>query len=476
MAATDPREPNQWRWFARRATLREWLMLLVPAAALVTFAFWVTTRFIQPAPPDSLVITTGAADGAYHRYAERYREILARDGVRLDLRTSAGSVENLARLKDDESGVEVGFAQGGLGVLSAAPLADGAEETILYSLANLYHEPVWVFHRLKRDPARLGELAGARIAVGAEGSGVRKVALDLLAAHGVDARTATLGPLAGGAALDALGKGDLDALFLIAAAESPAVKRALAMPQVKLLDLENAQALARRFPYLKPITLYQGVIDLAANQPARDVRMIATQANLVIREDLHPALAYLLLEAAVEVHGTPGLFHQPGEFPTPLATDWPLADEAKRYFKSGRPFLQRYLPFWVANLVERMLVLIVPIVAVLVPLFRLLPAVFSWRQTMRINRWYGELKFLEHDAEHRSIEGAELKKALQRLDSIERDAARLPIPLAYADRVYTLRGHIDYIRSQLTAGPVREDAAAPVRNDTAAPEAATSSP
>ncbi|MBL8377908.1 MAG: TAXI family TRAP transporter solute-binding subunit [Burkholderiales bacterium] len=434
-------------------------MLILPAGLLVAAAFWVTARYIQPAPPDSLVMSTGAADGAYHRFGLRYREILARDGVTLELRTSAGSVENLARLKDDAASVDVGFVQGGLGILSLTPLAEAADETTLYSLANLYHEPVWVFYRLKREPTRLADLAGARIAVGAPGSGVRKVALDLLAAHGIDDKTARLLDLAGGAALDGLERGEIDAVFLIAAPEAPAVKRALAMREARLLDLANAPALSRRFPYLKSVTLAQGVVDLAANVPARDVRMVATQANLVIREDLHPALAYLLLEAAVEVHGTPGLFHQPGEFPTPTATDWPLADESKRYFKSGRPFLQRYLPFWLANFVERMIVLIVPIIAVLVPLFKFLPALFSWRQNTRINRWYGELKFLEHDAKKRHIVGEELARVLDRLDSIEQAASQLPIPLSYSDRVYTLRGHIDYVRAQLTALPPGSPAA-----------------
>ena len=222
------------------------------------------------------------------------------------------------------------------------------------------------------------------------------------------------------------------------------------------MNLDNALALSRRFPYLKPVTLVRGVFDLKNDMPARDIQLVATQANLVIREDLHPALAYLLLEAAVEIHGTPGLFHQPGEYPTPMATDWPLAEEAKRYFKTGRPFLQRYLPFWLANFVERMLVLLVPIIAVVVPLFKWLPSLFAWRQHSKINRWYGELKFLERDAASREIVGDELAKTLDRLDRIEQDAAHLAIPLAFSDRVYTLREHIDYVRARLLGSGATE--------------------
>ena len=451
MTQDTPREKRKFPLPSRQATIREWMIFLVPTLAIVAGAFWITTRFIQPAPPGALTMSTGAADGAYHQFALRYREILARDGVTLELKPSAGSVENLARLKDDNAGADVAFVQGGLGMLTLTPLAQPPEETKLYSLANLFQEPVWVFHHSAAAHARLTDLAGLRVAVGQPGSGTRKVVLDMLGAHGIDEKSGKLSPLGGGAAIDALLAGEIDAAILIAAPEAPVVKRALAAPGLKLMGLDNALALSRRFPYLKPVTLAQGVFDLGANLPARDVPMVATQANLVVREDLHPALAYLLLEAAVEIHGTPGLFHQPGEFPTPLATDWPLAEEARRYFKTGRPFLQRYLPFWLANFVERMLVLLVPIVAVVVPLFKWLPSLFAWRQHSKINRWYGELKFLERDVSMRDIVGDELAKILDRLNRIERDASRLASPLAFTDRVYTLRLHIDYVRAQLTA-------------------------
>ncbi len=439
------------RIFARRTNLREWLLFLVPTIVLIAAAFWLTFRFVQPAPPGSLMMSTGAADGAYHRFALRYQEILARDGVRLDLKPSAGSVENLARLKDDNAGVDVGFVQGGLGLLTLTPLAQPPEETRLVSLANLFHEPVWVFYRARTDLTRLGDLAPLTVAVGQPGSGTRKVALDMLRAHGISETGGKLSDLGGGAAVDALLAEKIDAVLIIAAPEAPVVKRLLEAPGLKLLGLDNSLALSRRFPYLKQVTLAQGVFDLKANLPQQNVPLVATQANLVIREDLHPALAYLLLEAAVEVHGTPGLFHLPGEFPTPASTDWPLADEAKRYFKTGRPFLQRYLPFWLANFVERMLVLLVPIIAVVVPLVKWLPSLFSWRQNSRVNRWYGELKFLERDVGIRDIVGDELAKILDRLDRIEHDAAQLPVPLAFADRVYTLRQHVQYVRERLTS-------------------------
>jgi len=453
------------RFFARRASRREWLLFVLPTLAIIVAAFWLTFRFVQPAPPRLLAMSTGAADGAYHRFALKYREILARDGVTLELKPSAGSVENLKRLKDDDAGIDVGFVQSGLGLLTLTPLAPPPEETRVLSLANLFQEPVWVFYRSRSEMTRLTDLAPLKVAIGQTGSGTRKVALEMFGAHGIDEKAGNLKELGGGAAVDALLAESIDAVFIIAAPEAPVIRRLLDTPGIKLLDLDNTLALSRRFPYLKPAVLAQGVFDLKANLPQHDVRMVATQANLVIREDLHPALAYLLLEAAVEVHGTPGLFHQPGEYPTPLATDWPLADEAQRYFKSGRPFLQRYLPFWLANFVERMLVLLVPIIAVVVPLVKWLPSLFSWRQNTRVNRWYGELKFLERDVDLKAVNGDEQAKIMARLDRIENDAARLPIPLAFSDRVYTLRQHVHYVRRRLQAPAGLADCASADRKE-----------
>ncbi len=433
----------------RKPTLHEALTIWLPALALVIAAFWLTDRFVKPAPPDHITLSTGAADGAYHQYALRYQRILAREGIRLDLDPSSGSVENLARLKDDHANVDAGFVQGGLGRLSLAPAAAEADATKLYSLGNLAYEGVWVFYRGKREFTRLTELAAARIAVGPEGSGTRKVALDLLAAHGVDAKSAQLSPLTGSAAIDALKAGQLDAMFLIAAPEAPVVQELAAARDLRLMSFANAQAITRRFPYLAPVTLAQGVFDLKADLPPKDVQLLAARTSMVVREDLHPALVYLLLEAAAEIHSAPGILNSAGEFPSPLATDFPLSEEAQRYYKSGPPLLQRYLPFWLANLVERMLVFLVPLIGVLLPVIKFLPGVLTWRRRQRINRWYGELKKLEQDLASHDLSQAELNRHLQRLEEIEEAARELALPLDFSDKVYTLRQHIDFVRSRL---------------------------
>ena len=436
--------------FRHRPSVRDAFLVWLPTLAIVVGAFWVTYHFVKPAPPDHITMSTGAIDGAYHQYALKYRAILARDGIRLDLKPSSGSVENLARLKDDRAGVDAGFVQGGLGPLGgAAPR--GAQETALHSLGNLSYEGVWVFSRGKHELTRLTELRNLKVAVGPPGSGTRKVALDLLAAHGIAADSPGLSPLSGSAATAALKAGTLDAVFLIAAPEAPVAQELAATAGVRVMRFINAPAIAQRFPYLTAVTLARGALDLQANLPPRDVQMVATKANLVVREDLHPALVYLLLEAATEVHAASSLFNQAGDFPSPTNTDFPLADEARRYYKTGRPFLQRYLPFWMANLVERMLVFLVPIIGVLLPVLRLLPSMLTWRRRQRINRWYGELKFLELDLASRAIDPEDLAKHLRRLKEIEEAARDMRMPLDYSDQVYTLREHIDFVRGRLAA-------------------------
>ena len=431
---------------------REMALIGIPVLALVIGAFWLAHQFVKPAPPSTLVMTTGAPDGAYHSFALRYQAALAKEGVTLELRPSAGSVENLKRLRDDGSGVELGLIQGGINE------GRTVEEVSLMALASLYHEPLWVFYRAtspnEKPLTQLRDLSKKRINIGASGSGTRKVALDLLFANGITEKTTPLTDLNSRDAATALREGKVDAAFFVISPESPLIRELLRVPGIRLMNFAQADAYTRRFPFLDQVTLARGVVDLGADLPSDNVVLLAPTANLVARDDLHPALAYLLMEVATEIHGGGSYFAKPGQFPSLANLDFPLADESKRYAKTGRPFLQRYLPFWVANLVERLAVMLVPVVAVLIPLFKVLPWLWSWRMRSRIYRWYGELKFLERDLASGSPTDAQaLTQHLLRLDDIEAQANLLPMPLSFVDRVYTLRQHIDMVRARLLGMP-----------------------
>jgi len=430
-------------------SFRDLLATAWPIVLIVAIGFAVAYQFVEPAPPKTLVISTGSDSGAYYAFAKRYAAILAKSGITLDVRTSAGSVENLERLKHGE--VDVAFMQGGIEP-PADPSADGdapGEDRYagLRSLGSMYYEPVWVFYQGEKPLNRLHDLAGKRIAVGAEGSGVRGLALQLLEANDIPVDD-KLKPLAGLDAAEAVQQGWVDAAFIIAAPEAPVVQVLLRSPGVRVMSFAQADAYTRRFPFLTRVTLPRGVVDLVRDLPPRDTTLLAATANLVVAENTHPALVALLLQAASEVHGRSGFFQRNGEFPAYRDTTFELSPDAQRYYKSGPPFLQRYLPFWAAVLVDRMVVLLLPLVALLLPLMRIAPAVYTWRVRSKVFRLYGELKFLEDEVRHHYA-AERHNEFFDRLDRIEEEASNRHVPLAFTDLVYTLREHINLVRKQL---------------------------
>jgi TRAP transporter TAXI family solute receptor len=432
-----------------RMTLRDLLVIGLPLVILIVAGFWATYQFVQPAPPKRLVIVTGAPDGSYQSFAARYKEIFERNGIDLEIRPSAGAVENLQLLLDPQQKVDVGFVQSGV--------VDGKDTTGLTSLGMMYPEPLWLFYTGKDGLDTLDKLKGKRIAVGQEGSGTRQLALDLLEAHGLAAPPTQISDLSGMSAAQALERGEVDAVFLVGAAQSGTVWTLLYTPGIQLFNFSQAEAYARRFPQLTVLTLPRGAIDLQRDLPRRDVKLVAPTAALVTRQSTHPALVDLLLQAATEVHGGAGLFQRAGEFPAPHGGDIPLSKEAERYYKSGKPFLQHYMPFWAATLINRLFILAVPVFALLIPLIKVAPYLYSWRVRMRVFRYYGELKLLELQAQD-APESKTPEEWIAALDRIEQAANRIPTPNAFADQVYTLRAHVNMVREatlrRLTGTPV----------------------
>jgi TRAP transporter TAXI family solute receptor len=425
------------RRFADWVAVREFSLTSIPLALLVVGSFWIAYQFVRPPPSDRLVITTGPEGGAYQAYAKRYQDIITRNRVQVELRPSSGTVENLKRLAGDPS-VDAALVQSGV--------AEPSQKEGLLSLGALYPEPLWMFYRGEETLDRLAQLRGKHLAIGPEGSGVRALAQRLLAAHDIGRDTATLLDLPIAEAADAMRRGEIDVVFVVAGAESTVVQELLRAEHVRLMHMSQAATYTRLFPFLSSVTLPRGVIDLVRDIPARDTTLLAATANLVVRKELHPALASLLIQAAIEVHNVPGLFQAAGEYPSARASEFRLSDEAARHYKSGPPFLQRYLPFWLAVLVERLVVLIVPLIVVLIPVMRFLPSIYSWQVKRRVYRWYGELKRLEHDVEQ-PHEAEQVDEFLARLERIEERAARVRVPLAYADQLYNLRLHIQLVRA-----------------------------
>lgn len=418
------------------------LMLTLPLFALVAFGFWFALSKLQPPPQKVVVLSTGSKSGGYHTFGLHYKELLAKEGVTLELRNSAGSVENLARLKDPKSGVDAALIQGGIG--------SDQDMTGLVSVGRMFFEPVWIFYNAPETITKLSQLRGKKIAVGAEGSGTRVLATELLRRSNVTGQNAELLTSDKGAAAKSLIAGEIDAVVLAFAPEAPALQELLRDKRIKLMSIEQADALVRLMPYLSKVTLPAGIFDLEQNLPPQAIDLVAPVASLVVREELHPGLVGLLAKMAKQLHGGAGLLQKAGEFPLDEDPVFTMSEDAQRYYKSGQPLLQRYLPFWLANFVERMLVLLVPVLTITIPIFKGIPALYRWRIRQRLDYWYGRLRKLE--ASIVVGETGELSAAHRsELEKIDRAVDRLNVPKAFAEAYYNLRSHIDLVRVRLGA-------------------------
>jgi TRAP-type uncharacterized transport system substrate-binding protein len=417
---------------------------------LLGAAYWV----LDPTPPRRVVLATGVEQGAYAEFGKRYAEALRQHGITVELRSTQGAAENLALLRDPESGVDMAFVQGGAG-----EVRDGADDpdTGLVSLGSLFFEPVWLFYRedsamrlLKRpDLASLSQLAGFKVNIGEPGSGVPNLMARILDANRIDRKALTLLQQPVTPAVVSFLGAQTDAIVFASAPESLMVQMLLQTPGVRLFDFSQAEAYSRRFAFMSPVTLPRGVVDLAGDLPPADVHLVAPTAALVAKERTHPALIQLFVQAAHNIHGEAGWFQHKGEFPKAANTERPLAKEAERYYRAGPPFLQSYLPFWLANLFDRMWPVLVTIVAILLPLSRTVPPLYAFRIRSRIFRWYAQLRGVEDAMGTRPA--AEL---VRELDDIEAHVERVTVPLSYTDELYSLRSHIIMVRGRLQQGPV----------------------
>ena len=419
---------------------------IVLAAALLGLAYWM----LDPNPPKKVVLATGADQGAYAEFGKRYVQALKPYGITVELRSTQGAAENLQLLRDPASGVDIAFVQGG----ADDQQRDAGDNDNLVALGSLFFEPVWLFYRsdsaqrLLKAPTltSLSQLPGWRLNIGAEGSGVPNLMNKLIAANNIEQSTLTLLRQPQTPAVVALLGGETDALVFASAPESLMVQMLLQTPGIALYNFAQADAYSRRFAFLTPVTLPRGVVDLARDLPPQDVRLVAPTATLLARKGTHPALIQIFVQAAQQIHGGAGWFQRKGELPIAAGTEEPLAKEAQRFYATGTPVLQRYLPFWLANLIDRMWPVLVTIVAALIPLSRMLPPLYQFRIRSRIFRWYAQLREVEDAIDKRPA--AEL---LQDLGVIEERVGNVSVPLSYADELYSLRSHIQMVGNRLRA-------------------------
>ena len=431
---------NRPNFFKRlmRGTLMEKLGVFGPALAILIAGFAVAGNFVKPAPPDSLTIASGGPDGAYYGYAQKFRAILAREGAELDIKVTSGSVQNLAMLRAGE--VDAAFLQSGI----ANPMPDDA----LISLGSLYFEPLWVFHRAGVRIDLLSNLKGKTVAIGGVGSGTRRFVEPLLARNGIDRTNTKIVDRGGKPAADALRRGEVDAAFYIASAESPVIRALVQDPAFELLDFKRAEAYTRHYLYMSKVTLPRGMVSFTEDVPRKDKTLVAAAATMVVHENLHPALRTLLLRASSEIFESGGFFENPGQFPSAKYVDFPLSDKARRYIVDGPSLLDRYLPYWVADMIVRLSILLLPLITLMIPLMRIVPPLYKWRMRSRIVRWYKDMVKVEEQV--RNAETAEEREAaFARLKEVDEEVSQVKVPVGYRDMHYTLRFHIDLMRNML---------------------------
>jgi hypothetical protein len=427
-------------------SLREMLVSAGPFVVLAVAALVLAYLWLDPAPPKHVRLATGPAQSAYDEFGKRYKKALAANGIEVVLVPSNGSAENLRLLREGKA--DLGFVQGGS--------TDANEnDSGIESLGSLMVEPLWLFYRDESAKkggtpvlASLTQLQGWRLNVGARGSGAPRLMRKLFDANGIDISRLAVSRLEDTPATVGFLNGELDAIVFTSAPESLIVQMLLQTPGVKLMDFAQSEAYSRRFPFLTPVVLPRGVVDLAHDLPPSDMRLVATTTSLLARHETHPAIIELFVQAARGIHGPAGWFNRAGAFPTQEHSEFPISQEAQRALRDAQPFLQRYLPFWLANLVERMWLALGIIVAVLLPLSRIVPPVYQFRIRSRIFRWYAQLRAIETRMQEGGADRAELAKELQELDA---RVGRIHVPLSYADELYALRQNIELVRGRLAA-------------------------
>lgn len=433
------RERRRLREVLGALSPRELALVAIPSALIMLAVFYAAYRLVDPAPPRKIVMSTATPDSGYVIFARRYQERLAKDGVELEIRFSAGSLQNLARLRDPASGVQAALTTTG-----AAPAADAE---MLASLGGLFYSPIFVFYRANKAVDRFVEFRGRRISISAPGTFVRAYARQILELSGAIGPDTPLRELENDAALAALVAREIDVAIFPSTLDAPVVRRALATQGVRLMSSAQADAISKQVPVLSHIVMPRGLISLERDEPPTDLHMLATVNSLIVRKDLHPALQYLLLEAVKEVHGTTGPFNRLGDFPAAYPQDLPLSQQAERFYRSGRPWIYGYARFWVAVLLDRLIFILIPVIAVLIPILRFAPVIYLWLHRHRIWRLHRELTALELEL---AADGTAVRDDLaHRLAVLEDQVSALFVPLPFENELFHLRNHLHLLRQRL---------------------------
>ena len=419
-------------------TLKDYLKYFGPGALIVIISFAVALVFVKPAPPRNIIIGTGGSEGSYFQFGQEFKKILAREGIHLEVLTTDGAVDNLRLLEAGE--IDIAFVHGGIS--SKATIED------LKSLGSLYYEAIWAFYRNDVPLSSYRDSKGLRIGTGGVGSFTQRLAEKGLPVLGIHPENVDFVEIHGSQGADMLIDGSLDFALMVFGYEAPVLQRVLRSKELAPYSWRRVEAIARKNRHLSIVTLPRGIVDFDPDIPNHDLIMLAPAAQLVVRSDFHPALIYLIIEAAREIFSPGGVFEEAGEFPSLKLIDFKTTREIRRLYSSGPSFLRRYFPFWLATFIDRMKIMLVPLVVTLIPFIKIMPPLYRWRKRHKIFRWYRELELLDPELHYEEIKDR-LPECLARLDKLEQKVSNVKVPLGYRESMYNLRIHIDMIRTRL---------------------------
>lgn len=414
----------------------ERLVIIVAVIALAAVVGLILA--VNPVPPTELTISTSGDTTPDYEFALQYQALLEEEGFTLNILPGSGTAMTAERLVSGEADI---------GIISSGVVTE--EQAVeLSSLGSLYFEPIWVFYRADQEVRFLSDLRGKRIAIGSVGSGTRLLALRLLEANDVTGDNSDLVEGVFADLADQLSAGEVDAMFFVVSPRAPAVNRLLRDDSIALLNIERADAYRSQYPYLTSVTIGQGSVDLAENIPAESATILAGAANMVVRSEVHPNLIRLLSQVLEEVHGSAGIFEEAGEFPSTSYVELDLHPEAQRYFREGQTFFESSFPFVLASILDRFIIVLIPLVPLLYPLIRGLPPVYNIALRRRIIRWYATLHEINAKIHTLTVEGVDVE--LARLEDLMGTLlSEPPPPLGFMGDFYNLQLHVELVTYRL---------------------------
>ncbi|QKM65172.1 C4-dicarboxylate ABC transporter substrate-binding protein [Polynucleobacter tropicus] len=410
---------------------------------VVLVAIFAVLWILVPPPPKVIEMATGFPTGLYYQFGERLKEEVAKDGVSLEVKATGGTIDNLGLLNDPKSGVNFAMVQGGV--------ADVSKYPNLVSIAGMFYEPIWVWYRepgFKSEGGRLqvlSQLKGKRVAIGNEGSGTLALSTALMKISGIKENEIHGEKLKPDQALTKLSNGELDAVFIVAAAEAPILKKFYEVPGIRLMNFDQADAYTRNLPYLSKVNVPRGLLSIEYDIPRQDIQVIAPTATLVTHDNVSPAMISLMLSASYDILKSYSRLQKPGEFPSSVGMDFPLHADAEIYLKDGPSFLHRHLPFWTAVWVGRFVKIVIPLLVIFIPLFTYIPSAKNFLLRLKLAQVYAELRELEKNA----YDPDQKDRKRMDLDEIERRVNNIKVSMMDSKELYDLKSHVGDVRARL---------------------------